>query len=383
VDMLLVLYPWLANLCIGFRGLMWGHVAMWAIGLGLIWLGLKKADKGMLLLPLGFGVIMANIPFSSAVSQIPGEEGFLWQLVHFGLDSELLPIVMLIAMGTLCDFTQVIRRPVWLLLALAAQSGVFLVAAIAVWWGFSLEHAAAIGLIGTADGATAVYIAVRYAKGLLGPIAVTVLFVNAILVPVIQPQVIKWLTSKEERSIKVKPDKPSPGLARGKILFPVVVTLIAGVMMPTSVALVGSLMLGNLLRESGCLAELTGGYLVNFVTFTFGLALGGVMLEERFLTADTCWIVVLGVLVIGFDTGMGVLVLKVVNKFRSTKINPMLGACGIASFPLSGRVVAQLALAEDPTNVMLEQAVGISGAGQIVAVLTGGLVLALLAALAK
>ncbi|MDR3589340.1 MAG: sodium ion-translocating decarboxylase subunit beta [Negativicutes bacterium] len=385
MDVWLQQYPWLDDLFIGFVALTWKHAVMWAVGMLLIWLAVKRDVEPMLLLPIGFGAILANIPYSSAVSQVPGEEGFLWVLYQMGIANELFPILVFVAVGAMCDFTPLIRRPLVMLFAAASQFGIFATAVVAVLVGFSFEHAAAIGIIGAADGPTTIFVASRYARGLLGPLAVAAYSYMA-LVPIIQPPIIRALTTADERRIKMEyPDEKAVS-RNAKIAFPLLVVLLAGIVAPMSVALIGSLMFGNLLKEAGCVERLAGAAeneLANLVTLLLGITIGGTMEAERFLTADVALIMCLGAVAFVFDTAAGVLFARAVNVFSKKKINPMIGACGISAFPMSGRVVAKMALAEDPSNYLIQHAVGVNVAGQVASVIAGGLVLALIPVLMK
>lgn len=385
MEVLIQQYPWLDELLMGFIGLSWKHVVMWLIGSLLIYLAVKHDYEPALLLPIGFGAILANIPHSSAISQIPGEEGFLFVLYNGGIANELFPVLIFIAIGAMCDFAPLIRRPSVMLFAAAAQFGIFATAVAATLVGFSFEQSASIGIIGAADGPTTIYVASRFAKDLLGPLSVAA-YSYMSLVPVIQPPVIKALTTESERKIKMGFMGEEPVSKTTKFLFPIMITLIAGIVAPISVALIGSLMFGNILREAGVVENLSNcaqNELANLVTLLLGITIGGTMAAERFLTFDVGLIMVLGAVAFVFDTAGGVLFAKFMNMFSSTKINPMIGACGISAFPMSGRVIAKMALKEDPTNFIIQHAIGVNVAGQVASVVAGGLVLALIPALAK
>lgn len=385
VEALIQQYPWLDELLMGFLGLTWKHVVMWAISAILIYLAVKKDYEPALLLPIGFGALLANIPHSSAVSQIVGEEGFLWTLYQAGIGNELFPVLIFIAIGAMCDFTPLIRRPIVMLFAAAAQFGIFATAVLATMVGFSFEHAASIGIIGAADGPTTIYVASRFAQDLLGPLSVAA-YSYMSLVPVIQPPVIKALTTAEERKIKMGYENEEPVSNTAKFMFPLVVVLIAGIVAPISVALIGALMFGNILKESGVVENLSNaaqGELANLVTLLLGITIGGTMSAEKFLTVEVAMIMGLGAVAFVFDTAGGVLFAKLINMFSSTKMNPMIGACGISAFPMSGRVIAKMALKEDPTNFIIQHAIGVNVAGQVASVVAGGLVLALIPALMK
>lgn len=378
-------YPWLDELLMGFIGLSGKHVVMWAVGALLIYLAVKHDYEPTLLLPIGFGAVLANIPHSSAVANAPGEQGFLIVLYNAGIANELFPVLIFIAIGAMCDFTPLIRRPSVMLFAAAAQFGIFATAVGATLVGFSFEHAASIGIIGAADGPTTIYVASRFAQELLGPLSVAA-YCYMSLVPVIQPPVIRAITTESERKMKMGFEGEEPVSQTTKFLFPIMIVLIAGIVAPISVALIGSLMFGNLLKESGVVENLSNSAqneLANLVTLVLGITIGGTMSAERFLTFDVLLIMALGAVAFVFDTVGGVLFAKLLNLISPTKINPMIGACGISAFPMSGRVIAKMALKEDPTNFIIQHAIGVNVAGQVASVVAGGLVLALIPALAK
>ena len=385
MEALIQQYPWLDELLMGFIGLSWKHVVMWAVGALLIYLAAIKDYEPSLLLPIGFGAILANIPHSSAVSQVKGEEGFLVVLYNAGIGNELFPVLIFVAIGAMCDFAPLIRNPKVMLFAAAAQFGIFATAVAATFLGFSFEHASSIGIIGAADGPTTIYVASRFAVELLGPLSVAA-YCYMSLVPVIQPPVINAITTKAERQIKMGYENVVPVSQTTKFLFPIMITLIAGMVAPISVALIGSLMFGNLVKESGVTENLSAcaeNELANLVTLLLGITIGGTMEAERFLNIQVLLIMALGAVAFVFDTAGGVFFAKLMNMFSSTKINPMIGACGISAFPMSGRVIAKMALKEDPTNFIIQHAIGVNVAGQVASVVAGGLVLALIPALAK
>ncbi len=385
MEALFIQYPWLNELLMGFMGLSFKHIVMWAIGAILIWLAVAKDYEPALLLPMGFGAILANIPHSSAVSQHPGEEGFLVVLYKMGIANELFPVLIFIAIGAMCDFSPLIRRPSVMLFAAAAQFGIFTTAIGATLVGFSFPHAASIGIIGAADGPTTIYVASRYAVDLLGPLSVAA-YSYMSLVPVIQPPVIRAITTEAERKIRMGFEGEEPVSKTTKFLFPLMIVIIAGIVAPISVALIGALMFGNLLKESGVTENLSNcaqNELANLVTLLLGITVGGTMSADRFLTFDVALIMALGAVAFVFDTVGGVLFAKLLNLLSSTKINPMIGACGISAFPMSGRVIAKMALKEDPSNFIVQHAIGVNVAGQVASVVAGGLVLALIPALAK
>jgi sodium ion-translocating decarboxylase beta subunit len=381
---LMLQYPWLNELLMGCMGMTWKHAVMWLIGALLIWLAVKHDYEPVLLLPIGFGAILANIPHSSAISQIAGEEGFLWVLYKAGIANELFPVLIFIAIGAMCDFGPLIRRPSVMLFAAAAQFGIFATAVLAASTGlFTFPEAASIGIIGAADGPTTIYVASRFAVNLLGPLSVAA-YCYMSLVPVIQPPVIRMLTTKAERQIRMGYEDEEPVSKTTKFLFPIMITVVCGVVAPISVALIGSLMFGNILREAGCVENLSNcaqNELANLVTLLLGITIGGTMEADKFLTVQVGTIMTLGAVAFVFDTIGGVLFAKLFNLFCKKKINPMIGACGISAFPMSGRVIAKMALKEDPTNFIIQHAIGVNVAGQVASVVAGGLVLALIPAL--
>lgn len=356
---------------------------MWLVGALLIFLAVKYDYEPALLLPIGFGAILANIPHSSAVSTEEGAVGFLITLYYAGIANELFPVLIFIAVGAMCDFAPLIRRPSVMLFAAAAQFGIFATAIGATLVGFSFPHAASIGIIGAADGPTTIYVASRYAVELLGPLSVAA-YCYMSLVPVIQPPVVKAVTTENERKIRMGFEGEEPVSATTKFLFPIMIVLVAGIVAPISVALIGALMFGNIIKESGVVENLSNcaqNELANLVTLMLGITIGGTMTAEKFLKFEVLLIMCLGAVAFVFDTVGGILFAKLLNMMSSTKINPMIGACGISAFPMSGRVIAKMALKEDPTNFIIQHAIGVNVAGQVASVVAGGLVLAMIPAL--
>ncbi len=380
---LIAQYPWLSELLMGVLGLSYTHVIMWLIGGLLIFLAVKYDYEPALLLPIGFGAILANIPHSSAVSTEEGAVGFLITLYYAGIANELFPVLIFIAVGAMCDFAPLIRRPSVMLFAAAAQFGIFATAIGATLVGFSFPHAASIGIIGAADGPTTIYVASRYAVELLGPLSVAA-YCYMSLVPVIQPPVVKAVTTENERKIRMGFEGEEPVSATTKFLFPIMIVIVAGIVAPISVALIGALMFGNIIKESGVVDNLSNcaqNELSNLVTLMLGITIGGTMTAEKFLRFEVLLIMALGAVAFVFDTVGGILFAKVLNMFSAKKLNPMIGACGISAFPMSGRVIAKLALKEDPTNFIIQHAIGVNVAGQVASVVAGGLVLAMIPAL--
>ncbi len=364
-------------------------LVMWAIGGTLIFLAIKKNMEPALLLPMGFGAILVNLPFSGAITQtIEGatEVGPLSVLFDAGIANELFPLLLFIGIGAMIDFGPLLKNPKLLLFGAAAQFGIFftilVAAAIGQWFPgtFSIQDAGAIGIIGAADGPTSIFVANYYGTKYMGAILVAAYSYMA-LVPIIQPPCIKLVTTKKERMMKM-PYEAGEVSRPVRILFPIVVTVIAGLIAPRSVALVGFLMFGNLIRECGVLGSLSEtaqNALANLITILLGITVAVKMQADQFLTVETLLIMGLGLVAFVFDTIGGVLFAKFINLFSKNKVNPMIGACGISAFPMSSRVVHKMGLAEDPQNFLLMHAAGVNVGGQIASVIAGGLVLGLIA----
>lgn len=375
----------LESLTKGLAAFTVGQQIMLLIGGLLILLAITKQYEPMLLLPIGFGCILANLPLSSAIG-FGGADGFLVVLYKAGIENELFPILIFIAVGAMIDFGPLLKQPVTLFYGAAAQFGIFAALLLAVgcnaiWPGiFTLKEAAAVGIIGAADGPTSIYVGKLFAPQYFGAIAVAAYSYMA-LVPLIQPPVIRALTTKKERMIRMAPAADVQVSKTVRILFPIVVTVLAGIIAPMSVALVGSLMFGNLIRECGVLGSLSEtaqNELANLVTLLLGITIGSTMDAERFLRAQTALIFAIGILAFVFDTAGGVLFAKFINLFLKNKINPMIGAAGISAFPMSARVIQRMAKAEDPTNFVLMQAIGANVAGQVGSIIAGSVILAML-----
>lgn len=378
------------SIFIGFTSLDYKMVIMYIIGILLIYLAIKKDYEPMLLLPIGFGAILVNLPLSIVLNAEPGTDtpGVLKVLFNAGIATELFPVLIFIAIGAMCDFTPLFKNPVMIFFGAAAQFGIFATMLIALLLGNTgipffegfknLKVAAAIGIIGAADGPTSIYVASKFAKDYLGPITVAAYSYMA-LVPIIQPPVIKLCTTKKERLIRMeyREDKVPKII---KIMFPIAVTIIAGIISPYSVPLVGLLMFGNLIRESGVLERLSQtaqNELANLVTILLGITIGSTMEADKFLTPTTLAILALGLVAFIFDTAGGVFFAKFLNLFLKKKINPMVGAAGISAFPMSARVIQKMCQKEDPTNFILMQAVSANVSGQLGSIVAGGLVLSL------
>ena len=354
-----------------FLALTWQQVVMWVIGGVLIYLAIKKEMEPTLLLPLGFGTILVNIPFADAVT----ETGPLATLFNAGIANELFPLILFIGIGAMIDFGPVLSNPKLMLFGAAAQFGIFFTMCLASMF-FPINDAAAIGIIGAADGPTAIAVAIKLGSKYLGAIMVAAYSYMA-LVPIIQPPVIKLLTTKKERLIRM-PYRPGNVSKATRILFPIVITLVTGLFAPSAVSLVGFLMFGNLIRECGVLnslSETAQKVLANLVTIFLGLTIAFQMEATKFLVPETLLILGLGLFAFVFDTAGGVLFAKFLNLFLKEKINPMIGAAGISAFPMSGRVVHKIGLEEDPQNFLLMQSIGVNVSGQIASVIAGGLIL--------
>lgn len=372
----------LADLFGNVRNLTVPMVLMWIIGAALIWLGIRKKMEPALLVPMGFGAIFVNLPLSGAVTQMLDgvlTEGPLDILFQSGISNELFLLLLFIGIGAMIDFTPLLANPTMMLFGAAAQFGIFFTLSLATLFGFSLQDAASVGIIGAADGPTSIFVADYFSSRYLGAIIVAAYSYMA-LVPIIQPPVIRLITTREERRIHM--DYQGGSVSRtARILFPVCITIVAGLIAPRSVALVGFLMFGNLIRECGVLdslSETAQGTLANLITLLLGITVASQMRAENFLNVQTIFILLLGLVAFVFDTVGGVLFAKLLNLFRKNKINPMIGACGISAFPMSARVITQMGLQEDPTNVLIMQATGVNVSGQIASVIAGGLLLGLI-----
>ena len=354
----------------------WKQAIMIAIGSVLIYLAIAKKYEPTILLTMGFGTLLVNIPLSSAI----GPDGALTIFFNAGIKTEIFPLLIFIAVGAMIDFSALFRNPLLLLFGAAAQFGIFFTIGLAVLVGFDLKEAASIGIIGAADGPTSIYVASKFAENLLGPISVAAYSYMA-LVPIIQPPVIKALTTKKERLIRMTGNtKPVSKVAL--ILFPIFVTLIAGIIAPSSVSLIGFLMFGNLIRECGVLNKLSlaaQNELSSLVTILLGITISFTMTAEQFVNMNTLYIILLGLVAFIMDTAGGVLFAKFLNMFLSQKykINPMVGAAGISAFPMSARVIHRMGQEADSSNYLLMPAVSANVSGQIGSVIAGGLILSL------
>ena len=355
-----------------FTAITWQMVVMWVIGGALIYLAIKKDMEPTLLLPMGFGAILINLPFSGATEVIE-------TLYNAGIANELFPLLLFIGIGAMMDFGPLLSNPRMLLFGAAAQFGIFFTLSVASLLGFDLKDAASIAIIGAADGPTSIVVANFFKTKYVGAIVVAAYSYMA-LVPIVQPFCIRLATTRRERLIRMEYN-PQSVTKTTRILFPILVTIVTGLAAPASVALVGFLMFGNLLRECGVLDGLSDTaqkVLANLVTLLLGLTVAFSMKAEAFLELQTLMIMGLGLVAFMFDTFGGVLFAKLLNLFMKKKINPMVGAAGISAFPMSSRVVHKMGLKEDPQNFLLMHAAAANVAGQIASVVAGGLIIALI-----
>ena len=364
--------------------LTWQQVVMWLIGAILIYLAIRKDMEPSLLLPMGFGAILVNLPLSGAVTQVydgVAEVGAIDVLFGAGIANELFPLLLFVGIGAMIDFEPLLTNPKLMIFGAAAQFGIFFTFSLAALLGFDIKDAASIGIIGAADGPTSIFVANYLGSNYIGAIMVAAYSYMA-LVPLVQPPVIRLLTTRQERIIRM-PYKQRSISKLAKILFPIVITVVTGIVSPRSVALVGFLMFGNLIRVCGVLdslSETAQKVLSNLITLFLGLTIATKMQAQYFLTKETLLILALGLVAFVFDTAGGVMVAKVINLFlpQGKKINPMIGAAGISAFPMSSRVVHKMGLKEDPNNFLLMHAAGVNVSGQIASVIAGGLLLNLL-----
>jgi oxaloacetate decarboxylase beta subunit len=347
---------------------------MFAVGGLLIYLAVAKEYEPMLLLPIGFGVILGNLP-NSPMNQ---PEGMLSILIEFGIDTELFPLFIFIGIGAMMDFRPLLSQPYFAILGAAGQLGIFATLILATLVGFPLNEAASIAVIGAIDGPTSIYVSSLLAPQLLPAIAVTA-YSYMSLVPIIQPPLMRLFTTKAERRIRME-YAPRPVSQSAVIAFPIVVTVVVGMLVPASAPLVATLMFGSLLKESGVvpqLASTASNELANLSTIFLGLTVGSLMQADTFLQVDTLLILLLGLVAFAFDTVAGILFGKVLARVTGGKVNPLVGAAGISAFPMSGRLVQKVAQEEDFTNHVLMHAMGANTAGQLGSVIAGGVLLTL------
>ena len=364
----------------GFKGLTIPMVAMWLIGAILIYLAIKKDMEPALLLPMGFGAILVNLPHSPVINDgAEGAMGIIYSLFQVGIEaSEAMPLLLFIGIGAMIDFGPLLTNPKLFILGGAAQFGIFVTVLLAAMIGFPLIDAASIGIIGAADGPTAIHVANTLGSEYL-PAIVVVAYSYMALVPIVQPVVIKMCTTKKERMIHMQYSSGEVSQT-SRILFPIIVTLISGLIAPESLSLVGMLMFGNLIRECGVLKSLSDTaqtVFANIITLLLGITIAFQMQASAFLKIETLIIMALGLFAFVFDTVGGVMCAKIMNLFSKNKINPMVGAAGISAFPMAARVVQKMGLKEDASNHLLMHAVGANVSGQIASAVVGGLIIGL------
>jgi len=373
----------------GLQAITWQQWLMYVVGGLLIYLAIAKGFEPSLLLPMGFGAILVNIPFSGVLNQniagIGEVNGIIQWLFETTIEaSEALPILLFIGIGAMIDFGPLLSNPKMFLFGAAAQFGIFFTIVVAALLGFDLKDAASVGIIGAADGPTSILVSQQLGSKYVGAIAVAAYSYMA-LVPIVQPFAIRLVTTKKERLIRMEYN-PKSVTKTTKLLFPIIVTVIAGLIAPQSVALVGFLMFGNLIRESGCLDSLSDtaqNVLPNLITLLLGITISFSMKAEDFVNPQTLMIMALGLVAFVMDSIGGVLFAKLLNIFLKKKINPMVGAAGISAFPMSARVIQKMGIQEDPTNHLLMHAISANVAGQIGSVVAGGVVINIVTQLLK
>lgn len=363
----------------GFWSLTWGQVAMLAISSALIYLAIKRGFEPLLLLPIGLGAFLANLPSSGLLTPPHGNEiGGLYYYLSKGIELEIFPPLIFLGIGAMTDFGPLLASPKTFLLGAAAQFGVFTALTIAVVLGFNLKEAAAIGIIGGADGPTAIYLTLKLAPHLLGPIAVAAYSYMA-LVPLIQPPIMRWMTTEKERQVVM--ETPRPVSRKVRIIFPLAVTFVCVLIVPPAAPLIAMLMGGNLLRESGVVERLSNmaqNELINIVTFFLGTCVGMTMAADVFLRLDTLKILSLGIVAFGFSTIGGLLFGKLMYRLTGGKVNPLIGSAGVSAVPMAARVSHNVGQEYNPHNYLLMHAMGPNVAGVIGTAIAAGVLLAIL-----
>jgi oxaloacetate decarboxylase beta subunit len=362
----------LPELLKGFTHFTLGNAVMIAAALVLIYLAVFKEIEPVLLLPIGFGCLLANIPISGMIAV----EGMMGVLYDAGIKTELFPLLIFVGVGAMIDFSPLLAQPRMVLLGAAGQFGIFGTLMLAIALGFPLNQAASIGVIGAIDGPTSIFVATKLAPELLAPIAVAA-YSYMSLIPIIQPPLMRLITTKKERLIKME-YAPKPISKTTLIFFPIVLTLVVGLLVPEATPLISMLMLGNLLKMSGVvdrLSKAAENEIINIATLFLGLAIGATMNASDFLNFDTGKIMALGLFAFVLDTVAGLLFGKLMCFVTGGKINPLIGAAGISAFPMAGRIAAKLAHEEDPDNFILMHAMGANTAGQLGSVIAGGILL--------
>ena len=350
-----------------------GNALMISISLVLIYLAIAKEIEPVLLLPIGFGCLLANIPLSGMTAS----EGMMGAL-YGGIKTEIFPLLIFVGVGAMIDFSPLLSQPKMALLGAAGQFGIFGTLILAIVLGFPLNQAASIGVIGAIDGPTSIYVASKLAPELLAPIAVAA-YSYMSLIPISQPPLMKLLTTKKERMIRME-YSPKPVSMKALVLFPILITLVVGLLVPDATPLISMLMLGNLLKISGVvdrLSKAAQNEIINIATLFLGLTIGATMSAASFLNLDTGKVLLLGLIAFALDTIVGLLFGKLMMFLSGGKINPLIGAAGISAFPMAGRIAAKMALDEDPDNFILMHAMGSNTAGQLGSVIAGGVLLAI------
>ena len=361
----------------GVNAVTWQSLVMIGVSFVLFYLAIAKDYEPLLLLPIGAGCLLANLPLSPLIA----DDGMLKALYEMGVGNELFPLLIFIGIGALTDFGPLLENPKFVLLGAAGQFGIFLTLLLALLLGFTQNEAASIGIIGAIDGPTSIYVSGILAPHMLGPITVAA-YSYMSLVPIILPPVIRFLTTKEERLIRM-PYSSRKISRRTRIMFPIIVIAVVGTLVPFATPLIGMLMLGNLMKESGAVERLTkasSNEIANAVTLFLGLAIGSTMVGADFLKPTTLFILILGLLAFILDGCAGVMFAKILNRISGGKVNPIIGAAGISAFPMAARVCQRVAQEEDFDNFLLMHAMGANAAGQVASVVAGGVLLALMGA---
>lgn len=368
----------LPELLKGLLHFTWGNAVMITAALVLIYLAVFKEIEPVLLLPIGFGCLLANIPLAGMTAA----EGMMGVLYKAGISTELFPLLIFVGVGAMIDFSPLLAQPKMALLGAAGQFGIFGTLILAILIGFPLNQAASIGVIGAIDGPTSIFVATKLAPELLAPIAVAA-YSYMSLIPIIQPPLMKLLTTKKERLIRMD-YAPKPVSKKALLFFPVILTLVVGLLVPEATPLISMLMLGNLLKASGVvdrLSKAAQNEIINIATLFLGLAIGATMDAASFLNLSTIKIMGLGLLAFALDTVAGLLFGKLMSAMSGYKINPLIGASGISAFPMAGRIAAKMANDEDPDNFILMHAMGANTAGQLGSVIAGGILLSIVSKL--
>jgi len=372
----------LTQLTAGFSHFTLGNAVMIAVGLLLIYLAIVKKYEPVLLLPIGFGCLLANIPLAGMTAAEASINGVMAVLYNAGISTELFPLLIFVGVGAMIDFTPLLAQPKMALLGAAGQFGIFGTLILAIVIGFPLNEAASIGVIGAIDGPTSIFVATKLAPELLAPIAVAA-YSYMSLIPIIQPPMMKLLTTKRERLIRME-YTPKPISQKTLAFFPIILTLVVGLLVPEATPLISMLMLGNLLKVSGVVDRLSKSAqneMINVATLFLGLTIGATMSAESFLNLATIQILGLGLLAFVLDTVAGLLFGKLMAVLSGYKINPLIGAAGISAFPMAGRLAAKVANDEDPDNFILMHAMGANTAGQLGSVIAGGILLSIVSKL--